>query len=160
MSVDERDPQYLIREGYLERCADFAYEGREVLASRLGHRVTRRFISAFFGRVFNHPEVVFTDEMLRPELQSLEVFVDGMDNIVETQKRVAQLYFEDGSVESACPPLRALLHIMAHDSFEGHTSRHRRFAVSSLGSRCWRAIGMPGGLWHNRRRTIGLGCGT
>jgi hypothetical protein len=32
---------------------------------------------------------------------------------------VALQYFEDGSVEDACPPLRALLHIMAHGSYEG-----------------------------------------
>jgi hypothetical protein len=28
-------------------------------------------------------------------------------------------YFEDGSVEAACPPLKALLHIMVHGSYEG-----------------------------------------
>ena len=30
--------------------------------------------------MFNHPQAVFSDEMLRPELQDLEIFVDGMDN--------------------------------------------------------------------------------
>jgi hypothetical protein len=29
------------------------------------------------------------------------------------------MYFDDGSVAQACPPLKALLHIMAHDRFEG-----------------------------------------
>jgi hypothetical protein len=28
-------------------------------------------------------------------------------------------YFEDGSVEAACPPLKALLHIMVHGQYEG-----------------------------------------
>ena len=42
-----------------------------------------------------------------------------MDAIVETQTRVALQYFEDGSVDAACPPLKALLHIMAHGSYEG-----------------------------------------
>jgi phosphoenolpyruvate carboxykinase (diphosphate) len=42
-----------------------------------------------------------------------------MDNIVATHKRVAQLYFEDGSIKDACPPLKALLHIMRDDQFEG-----------------------------------------
>jgi hypothetical protein len=73
----------------------------------------------FFGRVFNHPHVVFTDEMLRPELQGMEIFVDGMDNIVATQKRVAKMYFDDGSIAQACPPLKALLHIMLDDQWEG-----------------------------------------
>ena len=30
-------------------------------------------------------------------------------------------YFEDGSVEAACPPIRALLHIMAHGHVDGRT---------------------------------------
>ena len=32
---------------------------------------------------------------------------------------MARQYFEDGSVEAACPPLKALLHIMAHGSYQG-----------------------------------------
>ncbi len=47
------------------------------------------------------------------------MFAAGVDAIVETQRRVALNYFEDGSVEAACPPLRALLEIMAHGSYEG-----------------------------------------
>ncbi len=38
---------------------------------------------------------------------------------MEAQTRVAQQYFEDGSVEAACPPLKALLHIMACGSYQG-----------------------------------------
>ena len=120
MSLAERDPQFLIANNYLEKCQDFDHQGRRVLAHRLGYRINARFVSAFFGRVFNHPYSVFTDEMLRPERQDLEVFVDGMDNIVSTQRRVAQMYFDDGSVAQACPPLRALLHIMLQDQYEGN----------------------------------------
>jgi hypothetical protein len=29
------------------------------------------------------------------------------------------MYFEDGTIEDCCPPLRALIHIMAHGHFEG-----------------------------------------
>ena len=119
MSLEERDPQYLISHNYLEKCQDFEHQGRNVLANRLGYRINARFVGAFFGRVFNHPHSVFTDEMLRPERQDLDIFSDGMDNIVHTQKRVAQMYFEDGSVAQACPPLRALLHIMANDHYDG-----------------------------------------
>ena len=32
--------------------------------------------------------------------------------------------FEDGSIEDACPPLRALLSIMAHGTFEGKDAHH------------------------------------
>ena len=124
MSVEERDPRHLIHDGCLERCVDFKYEGRLVLASRLGYRITARFVRNYFGRMFNHPHVVLTEEMLKPELQDLALFADGMANIVATQKRVAAHYFADGSIEWACPPLRALLHIMRHDEFEGKDLDH------------------------------------
>lgn len=115
----ERDPAFLIAEHYLEPCRDFEDRGSKVLASRLGFRITSRFVSAFFGRIFNHPHAVFTQEMLRPETQDLETFVDGMDNVVTTQREVALTYFYDHSIERACPPLRALLHIMAHGHWQG-----------------------------------------
>jgi len=119
MTVAERDARALIADGCLEKCADFTYDGKPVLASRLGYRITTRFVRVYFGRVFNHPHVVFTDEMLKPELQGMDVFVDGMDNICATHKRVAESYFADGGVAMACPPLKALLHIMAYGQFEG-----------------------------------------
>jgi hypothetical protein len=120
MTGDERDPRYLIANRYLEKCEDFEHAGRRrLLASRLGYRINERFVDAFFGRVFNHPRAVFTPEMLRPELQDAEIFADGIDNIVITQQRVAQMYFDDGSVVQACPPLRALLHVMLHGQCEG-----------------------------------------
>jgi hypothetical protein len=109
----------LIENGYLERCADFDYDGKKVLANRLGWRMTSSFVRTFFGRVFNYPHAVFTEEILRPEKQDKAVFADGMDNIVGTHKEVAEKYFADGSVAWACPPLQALLHIMAHGRHEG-----------------------------------------
>jgi hypothetical protein len=120
MSAAERDPAFLIGNGYLEKCADFEHEGKKILASRLGYRITAKFGRTFFGRVFTHPHSIFTDEMLKPELQGVEIFVDGMDNICATHERVAQSYFADGTIALACPPLKALLHIMAKGSFEGH----------------------------------------
>jgi hypothetical protein len=130
MSPQERDPRFLFEHGYLEKLGDFEHHGKMTLASRLGYRITSQFVVIFFGRVFNHPHVVFTPEMLRPELQDMDVFVDGVDNIVTTQQRVANLYFEDGSIEYACPPLKALLHIMAHGTHEGKTLQDR--AIRSL----------------------------
>jgi hypothetical protein len=127
MTPAERDPPALRREGFLEPCVDFSHEGRTVLASRLGWRITPKFVSAYFGRLFNHPHLVFTDKMMRPELQDLAVFVDGMENIVETQRRVASHYFADGSIDLACPPLRALLHVMRDDVFEGRGLNHPEF---------------------------------
>ncbi len=119
MTVEERTPKFLIANRFLERIEDFTHAGKKILASRLGWRINERFVHFFFGRVFNHPGAVFTPEMLKPELQDLEIFADGMDNILATQKRVAQMYFDDGSIAQACPPLQALLHIMLHDQWNG-----------------------------------------
>jgi hypothetical protein len=127
MSPHERDPRFLIQSGYLEKCTDFEHRGKKVLASRLGYRINSRFAHAFFGRMFNHPGAIFTPEMLRPELQGLDVFVESIDNLVCTQKRVAQMYFDDGSINQACPPLRALLHLMRDDHFQGQGLDHPEF---------------------------------
>lgn len=123
MHPQEREPNYLIENRFLEPIEDFDYQGRTIPASRLGYRITARFVNAFFGRIFTNPSVIFTEEMLRPEQQDLAEFVDGIDNIVSTGKRVAELYFEDGGIDLACPPLRALLQIMAHGETEGKTLR-------------------------------------
>jgi hypothetical protein len=127
MTPEERKPGFLIENGYFEKCEDFEFNGQKVLASRLGFRMTAGFVRTFIGRVFSHPHVVFTEEMLRPEKQDLAVFADGMDNIVATHKRVAESYFNDGSVELACPPLKALLHIMAHGDYQGWDVNHPEF---------------------------------
>jgi phosphoenolpyruvate carboxykinase (diphosphate) len=127
MRVHERDPLFMIEEGLLEGVHDFTFEGRTILASRLGYRITAQFVDRFLGRIFETPHVVFPEEMLRPEKQNLELFVMGVDSIVEAQRRVAGIYLEDGSVEGACPPLKALLHIMAHGSYEGMGINDARF---------------------------------
>ena len=119
MSTAEKQPKFLIENGFFEKCVDLEHGGRKILSSRLGYRMTANFVQTFFGRMFNHPHVVFTDDMLHPEKQDLASFADGMDNIVTTQKQVAESYFRDGSIELACPPLKALLTIMAQGESEG-----------------------------------------
>ncbi len=141
MSVAERDPKYLIENGYLERLEDFEYKGQRIFASRLGYRITMRFVLAFFGRMFNNPNAVFSEEILKPELQNMDVFADGMNNIVEAGKTAAEAYFADGSIELAIPPLKALLHIMVDGQFHGQDIRHPEvrglFARESLLKSSW-----------------------
>jgi hypothetical protein len=120
----ERHPEFLIREGYLEPLMDFYYQGEKVLASRLGYRITNRFVASFMGKIFDNPAVAMDEAMLKPETQDLATFVDGVRNIVEAQQRAAQHYLDDGSVEDACPPLKALLHIMATGSYQGKDAHH------------------------------------
>jgi hypothetical protein len=121
LSPQERDPKFLIGEQLLEKLDDFEFNGKIIPASRLGWRITSRFIRRFAGRVFDNPNKVFDAAILKPETQDLATFSDGVLHIAEAQERIAKSYFEDGSVELACPPLKALLHIMAHGQFEGKT---------------------------------------
>lgn len=114
MKDSERRAEALVEGGYLERVADMEIDGRTVLASRLGYRMTQRFATTYFGRIFMHPDVVFTEAMLRPETQDPQVFADSLETIVSTHERVARAYFADGTADGACPPLRALLEIMAY----------------------------------------------
>jgi len=122
MTPAEREPATLIAQGHLERCRDFEHRGKPVLASRLGWRITARFVQTFCGRVLADPTALFDEEFLHPEKQDLEVFVDGVDNIVGTMRDASSNYFEDGSIEAACPPLRALLHLMRDGLWQGRGS--------------------------------------
>ncbi len=121
MRVAERDPRYLIENGFLEKVEDFEFKGRQILASRLGYRITELFVDRFLGRIFEVPNAVFPEEILCPEKQDLEMFVTGVEAITEAQRSVALNYFQDGSVEAACPPVKALLHIMAYGKYHGIT---------------------------------------
>lgn len=119
ISPENRTPEKFIKEGALERLEDFEHEGQKVLASRLGYRITPTFLFKHMHHVFNEPQAVFTEKMLKPELQNMEDFIDGVNNIVEAQKKVALNYFADGSIDAAIPPLKILLHIMAYGHYEG-----------------------------------------
>jgi len=119
LKPEEVDPKFLIENDYLEKVEDFEHNGELVPASRIGYRITSRFVRHFFGRVFNNPTSVLNEEMLKPELQDLDTYVEGMLTISAAHKEVAANYFADGSVEDACPPLKALLHIMAKGDYEG-----------------------------------------
>ena len=105
----------------MEKIEDFEHKGETIPASRLGYRITSRFIRHYAGRVFDNPDKVFDEAILKPESQNLDAFADGVKYVTEAHERVAKAYFEDGSIDQACPPLKALLHIMVHGEFEGHS---------------------------------------
>ena len=116
---EDRDAKELIKNGCLEKLEDFEYNGKKVLASRLGYRITENFAFRCMNRLFDEPLAVFNEHMLKPELQGMEDYVDGINNITEAMQRAALPYFEDGSVEAAIPPLKVLLHVMAYGNYEG-----------------------------------------
>ncbi|MEQ1543900.1 hypothetical protein [Methyloglobulus sp.] len=121
LPVEQRCPNYMIKQGQLEKLEDFEHQGKTVYASRLGYRITERFVHTVFGKVFNFPTAVFDEAMLKPETQDMNSYVDGVNNVYEAQQRVAEMYFEDDSIHDACPPLQALLYIMANGEYEGKT---------------------------------------
>ncbi len=141
LQPQERDPKAMINNGDLEKIKDFEFDGKHIPASILGYRITEKFVNGYFGRVFENPNVIFPDDMLKPELQSLEQFADGVLNIVEAQQKVAMSYFRDSSINCACPPLKALLNIMAYGQYEGKTLKspeiRELFTYDSLVNSDW-----------------------
>ncbi len=121
LAPQDRNAEFLIQEGYFSKVKSFQYGKKTIEANRLGYRMNQNFLHSYFGRVFSDPVAVFPQDMLEPEKQNLKDFVSGVDSIVAGHKKAALMYFEDGSVEFACPPLRHLLYIMAHGSSHGLT---------------------------------------
>ena len=141
LTPQERTPEFLIENGLLEKLEDYEHDGKPVLQSRLGYRITAQFLQRFFGRVFDNPNIVFDDRILKPEIQGRDDYADGIRYITEAQHRVAQQYFDDGSIDEACPPLQALLWIMATGKFEGkdvhHPAIRKMFTRDSLLASDW-----------------------
>ena len=84
MTPQERSADGLIRAGHLEQVQDIEVDGRVVPARRLGYRITESFARTFLGRIFMHPDAIFTEAMLRPESQDLralmEIMADGISS--------------------------------------------------------------------------------
>ncbi|MCK6488580.1 MAG: hypothetical protein L6R48_09665 [Planctomycetes bacterium] len=123
LAPEERDARRLLAAGQLERLDDFQHEGRTVLASRLGCRITEKFVHSFFGRLLDNPAAVFDQAMLRPETQDRAAWIDSIDNVVEAQAACARQYLDDGAARLASPPLVALLDIMATGGHGGLDAR-------------------------------------
>ncbi len=141
MSEDERDPAFLIANKYLEKVDDTESGGETIPSRRLGYRITDRFVKHFFARIFDNPDKVFDLPILQPEKQDPASFADGVKYIMEAYQRVAQQYFEDGSIDEACPPIRALLTIMAHGHYDGMDETHpeirKMFTLDYLLGSAW-----------------------
>lgn len=117
----ERNPVRLIQEGAFEKLEDFDYNGMKIPASRLGYRMTNVFCYRYLGKIFDEPQTIFSEDILKPEKQDMEAFVDGVLNIANGHKKAALNYFQDGSIDDAIPPIKALLHIMAYGDDQGRT---------------------------------------
>ena len=47
LSEEERNPAFLISEGMLEPLTDFEHDGETIMASRLGYRITAKFVHTY-----------------------------------------------------------------------------------------------------------------
>jgi len=65
MRVAEREPRFLIENGYLEKLEDFKFAGKPVLASRLGYRITASFVDRFSAHCSNAGHCVSRDCCVR-----------------------------------------------------------------------------------------------
>ncbi len=141
LAAREQEPAWMIERGYLEKLEDFDHDGERILASRLGYRITPRFAHAYLGKIFDSPMAVFDEAMLKPETQNLDAYAEGIRHIVDSQRQVAQGYLDDGSIEDACPPLKALLYIMAQGEYQGmdlaHPDIRALFTRESLLASTW-----------------------
>lgn len=124
MSAEERSPQHMIDSGMLEPVEDYQHNGQTIPASRLGYRMTAKFVRAYLARVFDNPGKVFTEDILQPERQDPDAFADGVLHIAEAQQKVARRYFEDDTYQYACPPLQAILSILAEGNYQGMDASH------------------------------------
>jgi hypothetical protein len=113
LTAKERSAEYLIKIGYLEKVDVEGVPNSDLL----GYRMTRKFMLEVMGRIFSSPDIIFPEEMLKPELQDLEIFRQSVENIVDTQKEYAARFIRDGSVEIACEPIKALIYIMAEGEY-------------------------------------------
>ncbi len=168
LTRQERDPQFLIAGGFMDKIEDFEWEGRHIPASRLGYRINYNFVRTFLGRLFDNPFRVFDEAMLKPETQNMAEYADGILNISQAQQRVALQYFSDGSYEQACPPLQAILAIMAHGQFNGcdvhHPDIRRMFTREYLLQSNWYRARMEarqqrdGNLWDRHVKYLERWC--
>lgn len=124
LTPSERDPKRLLEEEMLEPVPDVTHKGETVSGGRLGYRITDKFVTRYFGRVFDNPDKVFDDPILKPETQDAAAFVDGVKHIREAHERIARSYIADGTIDELCPPLKVLVTIMAEGSHEGRDETH------------------------------------
>src|ERR1700685_287368 len=84
--------------------------------------------------------------------------------LCDAQRAVAKDYFEDGSIEAACPPIMAILHIMAHGEYEGKGvddprirelfTRDSLLASDWYRERLWTQQALDVALWARHRDAV------
>ena len=120
MTAEERDPAHLIKDGCLEKCQDFEFNGQKVLASRLGHRITAKVRAD----VFRAHVQSSAPGAHRNDAQAGDAGHGGVcrwRGKSSHAKARRGLLFQRRQCRMGCPPLRALLHIMVNGHWKAKT---------------------------------------
>jgi phosphoenolpyruvate carboxykinase (diphosphate) len=146
------------RQPFSKNARTLSITAKKVLASRLGYRINARFVRNFFGRVFNHPHAVFTEEMLKPGIAGPGHFCGRHGQHRHHPEARGQNVFRRRQHAQACPPLKALLHIMLNDRGRAKGSddpEFRKMFTREWRRNCWPCgvSGMPRGWRRSRRLT-------
>ena len=105
--------------GYFELEPDIEVDG-ETIKGGTFYGLTEMGMIRLFGHICLNPDKVFNDEQLHPWKQNVKLCAEGRTELARLRREVARKYFEDGSIGYACPPLKALLHIMAFDIYDSN----------------------------------------
>ncbi|MCO6430040.1 MAG: hypothetical protein J5J00_04210, partial [Deltaproteobacteria bacterium] len=88
--------------------AVFVDEGRS------GHPITHKFQREMFGLITSDSENVLDEEHRRPRLQDEAVYAKGQLSLIESQRKVAEGYLQDGVFDRVCFPVQKIVEIMAN----------------------------------------------
>ncbi len=120
MDVAERSPQYLIDNNYLEKVEDFEHETAKPCLPAGWATASRRTLSApFSASSLTTPMTCSARKCSGRKRRTRLRLWTAWTTLSPRRKRAPRIYFEDGSIALACPPLKALLHIMRDGEFEG-----------------------------------------
>lgn len=118
---EELDVDRLLRLGYIAPEPDVEGRdagGRDVVSKGATYYYfTERGMLEFFGRVFLTSDKTWSKEEIHPWEQNKDLYVQGKETLARYKKKIALEYFNDGSIDVASEPLRAVLHMMVYDEY-------------------------------------------
>lgn len=114
---DELQKQRLLDLGYIDLEPDVEHNG-EISKGGSYYYFTKLGMLEFFGRVFLTSDSTWSNDQIKPWEQNSELYVEGKKTLNRFKKEIALKYFNDGSIELASQPLKAILHMMAFDKYE------------------------------------------
>jgi len=96
--AEERDPKFLNGKSFSGKVEDFETTEKNP-RSHLGYRINARFVTHFFGRVFNHPPRRVHGRNVETELQSADILrTHGQHR--RHAKAPPDMYFDDAASHS------------------------------------------------------------